>query len=567
MPTPPQPQNPQPFPGSPFESAPPAGAAPIPTGAIPPALEPQPSMGGAAAVPTQVAVEDAVDLPPGALEDPREFVEMNVAQLLSTVSPQELGLPSLDVSPFASTRIPMAMLKPQLPTGQVFLNLSDVIVGCKPEHRASMVGCNPTVRIKVPIGLIFPTVGEAAGTPPAPGLVPPPEPTPASPSPPAEFGSLPATVEPTPFAEAPPAELAPAPPQSPPDGVPDSPFESPPAADPPASAPAAGATDLNLELPASDLPPTLPGAAEGAAPAGLPPLPGLVGSEPESLPPTALAPTTLPGEETPSAPAAAGSPPSDSPLAALPPLGGNPLSPSEPATASAAEESPPLPPLAPVEEAPAASGNEGASASNPLSNVLPPLGGAPTQAPASQATEAGGWPMEDLNDSGPATAEQEIESLEDLPPVSESGEFTAPQGFESMAAPQSDAQTTLRGLFLTEGKIDAASVAEHVGGLPGIGGCVVLGEDQKIQAASPDGAGFGEQAGTMYRSLCDLAGASGASGSETLTVRVGDDAMVSFFKGEGLALSVKHEPQGFRPGVFERLSVIVRELGKLSSPS
>ena len=158
---------------SPFESAP---AAPVPSGPIPTPVEPSPPMPTAAsAAPLQQPMEsDSVDLPNGALEDRREFVEMNVQQLLSAVTPAELGLQELGISPFAKTRIPMAMLRPQLPTGQVFLNVSDIIVGCNPEHRAQMVGCNPTVRLRVPLGLIFPSGDDT----PAPAAAP--APTPAT---------------------------------------------------------------------------------------------------------------------------------------------------------------------------------------------------------------------------------------------------------------------------------------------------------------------------------------------------------------------------------------------------
>ncbi len=124
-------------------------------------IEPQSS-------PRPTPVETHQNLPSSVLEDPREFVEMSVLQLLGTVPPQELGAPAQPISPQTTTRIPMAMLKPQLPSGQVFLNVSDVIVGCSPEHRAEMLGYRPDLRIKVPIALIFPNVKAGEVTAPLP---------------------------------------------------------------------------------------------------------------------------------------------------------------------------------------------------------------------------------------------------------------------------------------------------------------------------------------------------------------------------------------------------------------
>ena len=151
------------------------------------------------------------------------------------------------------------------------------------------------------------------------------------------------------------------------------------------------------------------------------------------------------------------------------------------------------------------------------------------------------------------------ESLEDLAPVDAGGNFAAVAGFENVADSSEDTQLPLRAMFLTEGKINADSVVAHFNELPGIEDGVVLGNASAVVSSAP---GFSEQASTLHRSLSELISAAGVEESERFTIRT-DSAMVSFFSGEGFAIGIKHDPQGFRPGVSERLQFVAQHLGTL----
>jgi len=502
-------------PASPFESAPvqaPVQQAPVPpSGPIPTPNDPE-----------------SLDLPPGALEDPREFVELNVTQLLGSVPPQDLGVAGVNVSPFAVARIPMAMLKPQLPTGQVFLNVSDVIVGCKPEHRATLAGCNPMVRVKVPIALIFPSPGSAVETSASAGVpegmshqspmqetVPSAAQAPQMQSPlgtPAPFATDPAgspTGFGAPAAECPNGQQSP--PQNPPQQLPPSPFDD----SPPAQMPALGALP---SLGATIETPTVP-----------------------ALPPTPQESEVI-----------------SSPLSALPPLGGissQPVMPPAEAPATPSENAPQLPPMMPANGGLAPT----ALAGTPEISTPEP----PPQSDAPVPSDGGGWPFDPTKIEAPSAGGHAVESLEDLAPIPSGGDPVAPQGFTQPPAGTA-AQQALRGLFLTDGKLSPSSVVEHCVGLPGIASCIVLGRDGQLSAKSEQSGSFADDAPRIHRSLVDLSSATGASSSEALTIRT-SDAMVSFFSGDGLSIGVKHESQGFRPGVSERLTLIAQQLGQLDS--
>lgn len=177
---------------------------------------------------------------------------------------------------------------------------------------------------------------------------------------------------------------------------------------------------------------------------------------------------------------------------------------------------------------------------------------------------SGGWPFDGNETDLPPLGQNVIESLEDLPPLGEEGEEVAPEGFGGIGAPPTDRQATLRGVFLTDGMIDAERVAAHCSELPGVESCVVLGDASILVADSPESGEFGGEASRLHRSLLELLDAAGVADSQRLTVRT-DQNLVSFFAGEEFAIAVRHAPEGFRPGVQERLAMIARELGNLAS--
>ena len=512
---------------SPFEN----GMSPqIPSGLFPRSpmesgIEPQ-------SRPRPTPVETHQNLPSSVLEDPREFVEMSVLQLLGTVPPQELGAPAQAISPETMTRIPMAMLKPQLPSGRVFLNVSDVIVGCRPEHRAEMLGYRPDLRIKVPIALIFPNVRAGEATAPLPNPF-----EKASVNAPdrgetadtAPERSEPETVTIPPLAPTAP-ELAPSP------------------------APYAGSADP---------------APQGAGEFGLPKLGGS-GTEATHFDQTSAAPIAPIGEAS----EALGRPVTDpscnvdgpgdaeppgeigTPLATLGPLGTSPFQ-SEAESSPVEEPQAPTSPLPPL--MPAGGGDVEGLPESPDGDPRAPL---PPHEP--MPASSGGWPFDGNQTNLPPLGPNVIESLEDLSPLGEEGEEVAPEGFGGIGAPPTDRQATLRGLFLTDGMIDAERVAAHCSELPGVESCVVLGDASILVADSPESGEFGGEASRLHRSLLELLDAAGVADSQRLTVRT-DQNLVSFFAGEEFAIAVRHAPEGFRPGVQERLAMIARELGNLAS--
>ena len=459
--TPPQASQAAPLP--PTFDLPPTGAVPIPSGPIPPSIDQpaaatSPAAPDLGAPPSPIQEEDPHSLPVGALDDPREFVEMNVQQLLGSVPPAELGMKELVVSPFAKTRIPMAMLKPQLPTGQVFLNVSDVIVGCRPEHRSELVGCDPTVRLRVPIALIFPAMGEAASA-----TVTAPKDPPAAPAPPAT-----PAADPGPGLFGAEAASAPADPAGGLLGV--------------GAAPPATQESMPAVPPTSQPLPSAPVETESAPPSGLAPLGALTSANDDA------ADTTQP----PAGPPEVGSG-NASPGLPLPPLmpagGGLPPTSLEPA-------------MAPPQSLPEAM--------------------APDATAQKDEETPGGWPFEESKNGAPGVRQEVVESLEDLPPVRADGEYTAPAGFEVPLQPADEEQGTLRALFLSEGKIDAQSVVDHCSALPGIHHCVMLGKEGVLAAPADAAGSFVQDAAKMQSYLQELVGFAGLDGDQPMTVRCGD---------------------------------------------
>lgn len=503
---------------SPFESVSPAQAprpsqAPVSSGSIPPTVTDHAPMPGMAAPVEVVSMDEGSELPLGALEDPREFVEMNVVQLLSGVAPAALGVAEVTISPFAKTRIPMAILRPQLPTGQVFLNVSDLIVGCSPEHRAGMVGYNPTVRIRVPIGLIFPTVGAEVSTAA--------EQAPAADS----FGQQ----TPAPIEAQPPAVEA------------SQFFQEPVGLQPSANG--------GLALPGLDGGLSLPPQNPAPEAEQLPLFPPAAEAEISPSLPPAVAPDPVVA-----APEPASAPSFGSPLAALAPLGGGlGATPVEPPSSGVTQGSePPLPPMMP------ASGGLAPTAFDTPNTPQPEV---ERPKSAENLDNEGGWPFDPTpGAASPPSAGEAVGSLEDLPAIDATGAFEPVEGFNGVSSGGSGVQSTLQALFLKGDTIDADAVVSHFDGLEGIENSVVLGRSGKIVSSS---SGFAQQASKLLANLTELTSAAGVAESDHFTIRT-DDAMVSFFSGDGFAIGVKHDPQGFRPGVRERLALAAKELGSLA---
>jgi hypothetical protein len=249
-----------------------------------------------------------------------------------------------------------------------------------------------------------------------------------------------------------------------------------------------------------------------------------------------------------------------SPLAALPPLGGTRNLPAAAPSEIEAPCSPSalLPPLMP-----AGSGYSSATSDARISVPSTPAspGG---ENIGEELPGAGGWPFDSPDDLRPLEIDDVIGSLEDLPPLSEVGDISVPDGFANIDNPPTDRQVTLRGLFLCEGEIDADRVAQFCSDLPGIESCVVLGSAGALHGGSSEAAEFEDEAARLHACLLDLVTVAGVGESESFTIRT-DRNMVSFFSGDGLALAVRHGAEGFQAGVRERLAIIARELGNLAN--
>ena len=189
----------------------------------------------------------------------------------------------------------------------------------------------------------------------------------------------------------------------------------------------------------------------------------------------------------------------------------------------------------------------------------PPATPKAPEAPAAPS-DSEAWPFEATETAGPPAASDAVESLEDLAPVDADGEFAPVAGFESKESAEPDPQATLRSYFLKEGAIDAQKIVSHCAELPGIEAAALLGKDG---ATSAESGKFQCDPADAFKSLSELTQTLGGGSDAPLTARCGN-ALFTFFSGDDLAIAVKHDTRGFRPGVRERLTLISQELGTLA---
>ncbi|CAN5157698.1 hypothetical protein BH23VER1_BH23VER1_23180 [soil metagenome] len=586
-----------------------------------------------AVAPADRPVSDAPD-------SDRIEVELGLAPLLLPLPEAALGFDPAKVPDHVTTRIPLAIIKPQLASGRISVPLGMIIDGCEERFQPAFAKADREADVRLPLQDVFHSLPEGALAPttsksPDPeagshgrgGQVTefqtpfsvqaeqdantnpfPPAPAPANQPPPSAspFGAAPPSTSPaSPFASASPFAAGQT---SPPESSP-SPFGSPVSAT--SSEPVGGRPPLEptIDSPLTslsgsamdDVPPPIPGsdtqdtatagdtgrtaqppATPAPSPFGLPPDTS-PSPAPESKPqsnadpePQAEAPfdpfappkpraEPIPSDQSPfGQPAAAPAPkptsfsPFDSPPSAKP---AGPA--SEPAPPLFEDSSEPPPPSAPAPEA------APFPSARPLS-PLPELGLGFRLTPPHLGTPADGLASNDLL--------EDLDDLETLPdPAAATAPAPAPQqpddhGSEDLTfgyADDAPGQLALRAVFATDEPVTPQRAVELSAQLPGIAACLFLdgSDDGAIVGGNLDdksGQAL-RNAPELYRNVRALAQMMGVGeDATTFTIRTGG-GILSFFTEDDACLGIVHASGGFQPGVREKLTLVARELGAMTT--
>jgi hypothetical protein len=515
-----------------------------------------------------------------------EVVDLPLLAVLADISEASLGFDPQKIPVDIDVSIATASFASQWGNGAVEIGLSDVVSGVEEQFRAAFVNADISLRVPLPMA-------ELAAKLPSPAPAPM-EPTPES--------------APTPmFEEIAPIESAAAPELS-------NAFEMP------AASPAAEASPFGMEeaAPAAfEFPQTDPAAVPSFAmpePAAAPAPGGAPAPPPPESEPFQPVASMSPFESPIDSAAVAAEPPSafTSPLSAEP-------APQLSAELPAFGE----PPAAFGEQAPAFGGQPLASPSTaspfssepgqPAFDALVQPTAEPVPEPA--ASVDGSWPFGEMDSMAAAPASPAApEPLESLSPLSDqlaadpmapvsmgSAELSpsttdssagSPMPFADAAPPISVAaaaplaalaeppaeaapspfagsqfndapeQSTLRALFMAEGKLDAAAVIAHCCEMNGVIECVAVSSDGSLKASSAPAGSMFDDAAALVQSVRALAGSLGADATGPLTLR-SPKGLISFFTAGESALGVLHGEEGFQPGVQERLRMVAAELPSL----
>jgi hypothetical protein len=127
----------------------------------------------------------------------------------------------------------------------------------------------------------------------------------------------------------------------------------------------------------------------------------------------------------------------------------------------------------------------------------------------------------------------------------------------------------LQAIFLTDEPLDLSKTVQNVAGFPGLRSCLLSTTDGLKLAGSFGDPGQEKAILTLVPELFDWTGskleAIQAGTLETVTFYYGLHQLSAFVQGK-LCLTVVHDNRPFKPGVREKIRVVLNELSGLSAP-
>jgi hypothetical protein len=127
----------------------------------------------------------------------------------------------------------------------------------------------------------------------------------------------------------------------------------------------------------------------------------------------------------------------------------------------------------------------------------------------------------------------------------------------------------LQAIFLTDEPLDLTKTVQNVAGLPGLRSCLLSTTDGLKLAGSFGDPGQEKAILTLLPEVFDWSGsklaALQAGTLETITFYYGLHQLSAFVQGK-LCLAVVHDNRPFKPGVREKIRVVLNELAALSAP-
>jgi hypothetical protein len=127
----------------------------------------------------------------------------------------------------------------------------------------------------------------------------------------------------------------------------------------------------------------------------------------------------------------------------------------------------------------------------------------------------------------------------------------------------------LQAIFLTDEPLDLTKAVQNVAGLPGLRSCLLSTTDGFKLAGSFGDSGQEKAILTLLPELFDWTGSKlevlQAGTLETITFYYGLHQLSAFVQGK-LCLTVVHDNRPFKPGVREKIRVVLNELAALSAP-
>ena len=489
-----------------------------------------------------------------------ENVDISLAAVLKGQTPQDLGFDPNFIPAWINTKLPAALVRDQLPSGQVMIDLGTIIDGTENTFRTVIAHGKREFNVKVPMNEIFHLLPPVSGGP-GPQAA---EPVSAPVAPPAT-GFLPVMPEAQEPVPVPPPAVSFAPAAPTPPGI---------------------IQPLGFQLPFSHTPPPRPEepvAPEPVAPPAQPRVQPMASFDPFAANAgdwTGKSQTAF-FEPNRAADADGG-------------LGSDQL------FAPAAPEAPPPAPASFVQFTPPAASFQPFQAAGPMADLpkpspapvpdndpfvgmgdnpfLPPVAAAPAPSWSAPAFEP--EPLPARFAPAPAVPPRPV-SAPLAPPAFAPAPEAPPARVPAFQVPASKGpsvtfgavsgdpeQMLLRALLGAADKLDADRVVHLTAGLPGVLAAVAVMDRTVITHGDGDKAvrAFMNHAGETAHSMRSLASLIGFEGTETLSITSGE-RLITFTFADALAFGVLHADREPASGLRDKITLIGRELASLISRS
>jgi hypothetical protein len=170
----------------------------------------------------------------------------------------------------------------------------------------------------------------------------------------------------------------------------------------------------------------------------------------------------------------------------------------------------------------------------------------------------------------PAPVAAAAAPAEPISPPSPGFSFASPAPVEDLSFGYVDnpTQLALRAVFATDRTLDTQDVVDLAAKLEGMRACLVHTPHASLHSApspedSEDIRHFRERAGALFEKTASLVRELDPSAREqNFTLRTGK-SVVSFFAVDDICLAVLHAEPSFRPGVREKLTLVVRSVAEM----